>query len=108
VTVGGGVGPAGPVVLMGHRARVRAASDRLFSCRAGRYYGLRMKPSPAQRRARASPDPKKSCWARARVEPKKSCFGPAHGPRAKWPSTTATSSARNVHYAIGASEIGHR
>jgi hypothetical protein len=29
-----------------------------------------MKPSPAKRRARAGPGPKKSCWARARVGPK--------------------------------------
>jgi hypothetical protein len=34
-----------------------------------------MKPSPAQRRARAGPGPKKSCWARARVRPKNRAMG---------------------------------
>jgi hypothetical protein len=71
----GGVRPAGPVVLMGHRARVRLGRAGCFRVVLGRHYGLRLKLSPAQRRARASPGPKKSCWAHARVGPKNRALG---------------------------------
>jgi hypothetical protein len=40
-----------------------------------RHYGLRMKPIPAQRRARARPGSKKSCWAHARVGQKNRAMG---------------------------------
>jgi hypothetical protein len=66
------VGPAGPLGLVPAHGPRRAYNFRAV---LGRHYGLRLQPSPVQRRARAGPGPITSCWVRARVGPKSRALG---------------------------------
>jgi hypothetical protein len=80
--------PEAEVVAGGKEGRPAHGPRRAynFCVVLGRHYGLRLHPSPAQRRARAGPGLITSCWAQVLVSGKKSCFGATHGPRAFWPS----------------------
>jgi hypothetical protein len=96
----GGVGLAGPVVLMGHRARVRAVSGRLFSCRAGSALWAENEAQPSPTSCSCQPRPEKIVLGPCSCRAKKSCFGPAHGPRAKWPSIGRTKLSQKAPYKV--------
>jgi hypothetical protein len=78
-------GPDGPVGLLGYRASPWATSGRPDSCRAGLSLWIEI---AAQHSPTSCSQPRPeiivlgSCSCRAKF----SCFGPAHGPRAFWPT----------------------
>jgi hypothetical protein len=69
------IGTAGTSELLGLMPAHGLRCVDCFRVVLGQHYGLRLQPSTAQRRARAGPGPKSSCWARARVGPKVRALG---------------------------------
>jgi hypothetical protein len=104
---GGGMGQAGLWPLGGSQAgwasrahgpscQGAGRSGRLFSCRARLALWAQIEAQPSPTSCSCQPRPEKIMLGPCLCRAKKSCFGPAHGPRAKWPSISPSRSTSVV------------